>query len=198
MCVGLLSLALTGWLWHHEQQTLDTNLRANFDFSVRQTTSRIEQRLAAYEQMLRGARGLFNASSNVTHADFQRYVDALTDGGDFAGLQVMVFSARQAGNPMTAPITYVAPSTPLNRKALSQNLYAEPVRRAAMLQARDSGTIAITPKVRLLMDDAQTLPGFAMFLAIYPREQPGGAAGQPVRLGARGLPAPRPDGQPVR
>jgi diguanylate cyclase (GGDEF)-like protein len=159
-------------LWHHEQQTLDTNLRANFDFSVRQTTSRIEQRLAAYEQMLRGARGLFNASSNVTHADFQRYVDALTDGGDFAGLQVMVFSARQAGNPMTAPITYVAPSTPLNRKALSQNLYAEPVRRAAMLQARDSGTIAITPKVRLLMDDAQTLPGFAMFLAIYTHNHP--------------------------
>ncbi len=197
LVVGLVSLALSLWLWRHEQQTLDTNLRANFDFSVRQTTSRIEQRLAAYEQMLRGARGLFDASSHVSHGDFHNYVNALTGGGDFAGLQVMVFTPhlssqqmaahvavrRAMGEPdysilpagereSAAPVTFVAPATPLNRKALGQDLYTEPVRREAMLQARDSGTIAITPKVRLLMDDAKTQPGFAMFLAIYTRAHP--------------------------
>jgi CHASE1-domain containing sensor protein len=192
--VGLVSLALSAWLWRHEQQTLDTNLRANFDFGVRQTTSRIEQRLAAYEQMLRGARGLFDASSQVTDDDFHNYVNALTGGADFAGLQVMVFTPHLSGQQMAAhvtarramgerdynivppgerdsaaPVTYVAPATPLNRKALGQDLYTGPVRREAMLQARDSGTIAITPKVRLLMDDAGPQPGFAMFLAIYNR-----------------------------
>lgn len=192
LVAGLISLALTGWLWRHEQQSLDTSLRANFDFSVRQTTSRIEQRLAAYEQMLRGARGFFEASSEVTSDDFHNYVDALTGGGDFAGLQVMVFTphlhgqkvathiaARRAmGEPeysivpagdreSAAPVTYVAPATPLNRRALGQDLYTEPVRREAMLQARDSGTIAITPRVRLLMDDATHQRGFAMFLATY-------------------------------
>ena len=192
--MGLVSLALSAWLWRHEQQTLDTNLRANFDFGVRQTTSRIEQRLAAYEQMLRGARGLFDASSQVTDDDFHNYVNALTGGADFAGLQVMVFTPHLSGQQMAAhvtarramgerdynivppgerdsaaPVTYVAPATPLNRKALGQDLYTGPVRREAMLQARDSGTIAITPKVRLLMDDAGPQPGFAMFLAIYNR-----------------------------
>jgi len=191
---GLLSLALTTWFWHHEQETLDANLRANFDFSVRQTTSRIEQRLATYEQMLRGARGLFDASSEVTDDDFHNYVNALTSGGDFAGLQIMAFTRHLNGHQIAAhiaarratgedgyrivpagerdtaaPITYVAPATPLNRKALGQDLYAEPFRREAMSQARDSGTIAITPKVTLLMDAAASQPGFAMFLAIYNR-----------------------------
>ena len=195
--VGLLSLTLSTWFWRHEQRTLDANLRANFDFSVRQTTSRIEQRLATYEQMLRGARGFFDASSEVTHDDFHNYVNALTSGGDFAGLQIMAFTPHLGGHQMAAhtaarrargeggysilpagerdsaaPVTYVAPATPLNRKALGLDLYTEPIRHEAMRQARDSGTIAITPRVTLLMDDARTQAGFAMFLAIYDRSLP--------------------------
>ena len=65
LSVGLASLALTTWLWQHEQRSLEANLRADFDFSVRQTTSRVEQRIAAYEQILRSTRGLCDASDRV-------------------------------------------------------------------------------------------------------------------------------------
>ncbi|WP_374262738.1 diguanylate cyclase domain-containing protein [Zoogloea sp.] len=164
--VGLFSLAVTGWLWRHEQTSLDAKLRADFDFSVRHTVSRIEQRIATYEQMLRGARGLFDASDDVRPADFQRFVDALTGGAEFSGLQAVVFTRWQGD---TAPVTYVAPDSPRNRRALGRDLFADLPRRTAMLQARDSGEIAITPRIALLMDQPATAPSFAIYLALYDR-----------------------------
>ena len=63
LLVGLLSLALTGWLWHHENQAAEARMQTDFDFSVRQSVSRIEERIASYEQMLRGVRGSSVASA---------------------------------------------------------------------------------------------------------------------------------------
>jgi len=197
LSVGLASLALTTWLWQHEQRSLEANLRADFDFSVRQTTSRVEQRIAAYEQILRATRGLFDASDRVEERDFQRFVNTLANGSEFAGLQAMVFTrsptavspadavaALRVGSkpdlPLqasadlngVAPITYVAPDTPINRQVLGRNLFANPLRRDTMLQARDSGDIAITPRIDLLMDDPASQPAFAIYMAIYAQGQP--------------------------
>ena len=175
IAVGLASLCLTGWLWQHEQQGLDARLRTQFDSSVRQTTSRIEQRLAASEQMLRGARGLFEASDHVSHEDFRRYVRALTDGSDFAGLQIMAYTPRptgQAEDAGPAPIAYIAPDTPANQAAIGRDMYADPLRRAAMQQARDAGTAAMTRKITLLVNDPPRQPGFAMYQALYAEDQP--------------------------
>lgn len=172
--VGLASLCLTGWLWLHERQGLDARLRTQFDFSVRQTVGRIEQRLAACEQMLRGARGLFEASSHVSADDFRRYVNVLTDDADFAGLQVMAYTPLPKGyaDGVPLPIAYIAPDTPANQAAIGRDMYADPLRREAMQQARDAGTAAMTRKITLLVNDIPRQPGFAMYQALYARDQP--------------------------
>lgn len=197
LCTGAAALALTGWLWHHEQQGLDATLRADFDVSVRQTAGRIEQRVATYEQMLRATRGLFDASEDVSQEDFRQFVDALTGGTELAGLQAMLFTPRlngaqvarhvatrrALGDPgyriqppgkrdILGPVTYVAPASPDNLKALGHDILTDPARRDAMLQARDSGGIAITPRINLLMDRPAIRPAFAMYLAIYARGRP--------------------------
>ena len=194
--VGLLSLALTGWLWQHEHQAAEARMQADFDFSVRQSVSRIEERIASYEQMLRAARGLFDASEAVSRDDFQSFVSALMGGSAFSGLQLMAFTPllpaeripghvatrRALGDPdytirpgyggePVAPVTYIAPPTPWNRRALGHNLYADPLRHKAMGQARDSGGIAITSRIALLMDAPDKKPAFAMYLALYARGQ---------------------------
>lgn len=92
LLVGLLSLALTGWLWHHENQAAEARMQTDFDFSVRQSVSRIEERIASYEQMLRAARGLFEASDAVSRDDFQSFVSALMGGSAPSGLQLMAFT----------------------------------------------------------------------------------------------------------
>ena len=54
LLVGAVSIGITVWLWRHEQVTMQRALVAEFDASLRQTASRIDQRMASYEQMLRG------------------------------------------------------------------------------------------------------------------------------------------------
>lgn len=198
LLVGLLSLALTGWLWHHENQAAEARMRADFDFSVRQSVSRIEERIASYEQLLRAARGLFEASDAVSREDFQSFVNALMGGSAASGVQLMAFTPllpagqlpghvatrRALGDPdytirpdhdggPVAPVTYIAPLTPGNRAALGHNIYTDPLRRKAMLQARDSGGIAITSRIALRLDAPHDRPAFAMYLALYNRGQPG-------------------------
>ena len=167
LLVGALSLSVTGWLWQHEHEVHERTLRGNFDFGLRRTAARVEERVASYEQMLRGVRGLFDASDEVTTADFTRYIDGLTAGAGFAGLRTIAYAPLQAPG-QTAPLTYAAPATDPIVRALGQNLLADPLRRTAMLQARDSGSIAITQRLPAAgssgeSDDA----GFLLFMPLY-------------------------------
>jgi PAS domain S-box-containing protein len=172
--VGAVSLSVTAWLWNHEQQATDRRLRADFDFSVRQTASRIEQRMASYEQMLRGLQGLLRATGEISRDDFETYVDNLLAGADFAGIQFFAYAAlAPGGTDGVAPITRVAPAVGPNQKVVGVDPYADPVSRAAMLVARDSGGPGITPKNPAPGDADRGEPsGFLMFLPVYVRGQP--------------------------
>ncbi len=198
--VAAVSLAITFGLWQHERQGDTAQLRTSFDFALRQSATRIEQRMASYEQMLRGVQGLFAASGNqVERANFNAYVDALLAGSDLAGLQAVAygpllsadridahvaeqrhanapdFAVRPAGQREAfAPVTYIAPATARSLGALGYDPFSDPVRRAAMLQARDSGSAALTARLWLVTEaEGQPQLGFLMFLPLY-------AAGQPI------------------
>lgn len=194
------SLAITLGLWQHERLGDTAHLRTSFDFAMRQTTTSIEQRMASYEQMLRGVQGLFAASHNkVDRASFNAYVDALLAGSDFTGLQAISygplltadrldahiaaqrgadapgFAVRPPGpREAYAPATYIAPATERSQGVLGYDPFSDPVRRAAMLQARDSGSAALTARTALVADtQGGSQPGFLMFLPLY-------ASGRPV------------------
>ena len=197
LLVGALSLALTGWLWQHERQTQARLLQDNFDFGLRQTATRIEQRMASYEQMLRGTRGLFEASERVGRDDFAVYVDALLSGADFAGLRLIAYApllqaaqvpahvaAQRAGGvadydvrpagprDSVAPLTYAAPANGRSLGVLGLDPLADPVRRAAMLRARDSGGVTITDRLRPTAQEAPASDStFLMFMPVYQRGQ---------------------------
>jgi PAS domain S-box-containing protein len=175
LVVGAISLGAAVGLWRHEQQTEEAAFRTSFDFAVRQTASRIEQSMAGYEQMLRGVQGFFLASDEVTTEDFRIYVDALLSGADFAGLRSISYAIarRTADGGFSAPITLHAPESNQSTQVLGYDPYAEPVRRAAMQQAMDSGRTAITRRIRLRTDNVQEpLAGFLMFLPVYAKGQP--------------------------
>ncbi|MEN0106790.1 MAG: hypothetical protein AAGC84_10220, partial [Pseudomonas sp.] len=61
----LLSLGVTYWLWHHEQRNAQIDRLEAADYNLREATGSIDQRIAAYEQVLRGVQGLFAASDTV-------------------------------------------------------------------------------------------------------------------------------------
>ncbi|MBI5259120.1 MAG: CHASE domain-containing protein [Burkholderiales bacterium] len=166
--VGLVVLAITAALALHEQRTLQQTLRASFELGLRQATSRVEQRIASYELVLRGTQGLFRASEHITDASFASYADALLAGADFAGLQAIGHVAAPDGPQGRALLRLVAPQVSQNQQVLGHDMRADPVRWAALQQSRDSGGIVITRRVRLLSDPVSGPEnGFLMVLPLY-------------------------------
>lgn len=194
----VVALGVTWLVWDHERQVARKELRSQFEFSLHDTVSRVEQRVAAYEQMLRGVQGLF-ATTSLTNRDAVRdYVETLQLDANFSGIQVIgvvervplaqkalhVSAMQRLGfadytihpdgeREIYAPIIQREPYVGRNRAALGLDPWADPVRRLAMEQARDSGMAAITGKVRLGVDTGpEASPGFIMYLPIFAHKQP--------------------------
>ncbi|MDB5847810.1 MAG: hypothetical protein JWP29_1562, partial [Rhodoferax sp.] len=197
LLVLVASLGTTYWLWQHENQNVVMERRAQADFNLRSFLSRIDQRMQAQEQMLRGIQGLFAASeAPVTRTVFRDYVTALKLGADFAGLEGVgwaplvtpadraehIATQRQRGLPdytlttadtgaaAWAPLTQIEPGLARHATAIGLDLFADPARHDTMQRARDSGMATITPKLgRLLETGANVKAGFVMFLPVYQR-----------------------------
>ena len=194
LLVGGLTLGLTAWLWQHEQSLEDRARRDSFDFGVRQLTSRIDSRTASFEQVLRGIRGLFDGSDDVTADDFNRYVEALSDGSGFAGLSSVAFAPLLMSHPTAAhgtlhgrggaaisvpdtlgspprmaPLTYAAPQLDPLLGALGKDLLTDSLSREAMEQAADSGRMTITRLLRGGQVSTAADTGFVLFLPLYAR-----------------------------
>ena len=196
--VGAITLAFTIGLCVHERNNEQARLRAVFDANARQAAGRIEQRIANYEQMLRGVQGLLSADQGIDRLAFEAYVDTVMAGPDAAGLQSVAFSSlvlpqqladfvghqRMTGHSdyhvrpegardMYAPIVLVAPDSVANREVLGFDSLSNGTRRAAMLQARDSGNATLTALVQLRVDAGPELkPGCLIYLPVYRRGAP--------------------------
>ncbi len=191
--VFVASLAVTFVAWRHEHDNAQRDLQSSLDFQLHQTTSRIEQRMASYEEILRGIQGLLAATADLRRSDLTNYVQSLQLGADFAGLQAieltrLVRSAQSdefvrqmqregypdfhiwpAGRRATyAPIVQIEPAIGRNLQFLGFDPYAETTRRSAMEQARDSGMVALSGKVTIALNGgASEQAGFLMVLPIF-------------------------------
>ncbi len=192
------ALGVTWVVWDHERQASRNELLSQFNFSLGDAVSRVEQRMAAYEQMLRGGQGLFAATGTMDRDQFRHYVGALNLDANFSGMEAIgviqwvpaahkdahVAAMQQSGlagyavrpegsRENYAPIVQREPDIGRHRAPLGFDSWADPARRLAMEKARDSGMAAISGKVRLLVDTgANAQPGFVMYLPIYARGQP--------------------------
>jgi diguanylate cyclase (GGDEF)-like protein len=191
-------LGATWFVWDHERQNARKELHSQFDFALRDTVSRIEQRVAAYEQMLRGVQGLFATTDLKNRHAIRDYVETLRLDANFSGIQVIgvierVPQSRKAAHVAAlrrlgvadysihpegeretyAPIIQREFYIDRSDAPLGLDAWANPVRRLAMEKARDSGMAAITGKVQLVIDkDAEDNPSFIMYLPIFAQGQP--------------------------
>lgn len=165
----------------------------NFNYQGREISLRIEQRLAAYEQVLRGVRGLYVASKHVERNEFRDYVSILDLAEKYPGIQGVGFSliippqkkgshidaVRKEGFPdytlhpqgereLYTSIIYLEPFAGRNVSALGYDMYSEAVRRSAMERARDLDQSTVSGKVRLVQENDQDVQsGFLMYVPVY-------------------------------
>ncbi len=187
---GTLASILASYL---VRQDIEKVAVRQFALSCDQITLKIQERLGSYAMILRGAAGLFAASTTVTRGEWQSYVAKLRAEVSIPGVQGIGFaqvippgrlkvhigrirgegfpqySVRPAGKrAVTTSIIYLEPFRDRNLRAFGFDMYSEPIRRAAMEQARESGEAALSGKVELVQEtrtDVQA--GTLMYVPVY-------------------------------
>ncbi|WP_281501047.1 CHASE domain-containing protein [Erythrobacter sp. F6033] len=159
--------------------------------------SELERRGDSFSSYLRAGAALFSSVDEVTPQLFRQFVNELGLNLDYKGAEGIgwitavprtgeaeflarvrrtqpefpsVRPASGAALPRLAPVTYFSPDTQRNRRALGFNMYSDPVRAAAMDEARR--TVRPTASGRTIVDQETTedAAGFVIVMPVYAGE----------------------------
>jgi diguanylate cyclase (GGDEF)-like protein len=191
--VAGLCLTATASVWWSARIDAERDARSDFEYRARELANNIAARMQAYVQALYGVQGLFASSDFVDRHEFHTYVERLELGQNFPGMQGIGFMRLVAGPQLPAhiatvqaegfpdytvtppgqrshyaPVVYLEPFDSSNQRAFGYDGLSEPVRRAAIEQARDSGLPTMTGKLLLKQEAAAPVQaGFLIALPIY-------------------------------
>lgn len=195
---------ITALVWWNASKESMHDATERFEFKVNETRFAIEQRLLAYEQVLRGGIGLFAASDVVTRDEWHTYVSNLRIESQYPGIQGIGFakwvdpaereslerSVRAEGfdqfhiwpvgeRDTYTSILYLEPFDWRNQRAFGYDMYSEPVRQEAMERARNTGQPAASGIVMLVQETETDIQnGFLMYLPWYRPGAPTDTAAQ--------------------
>jgi len=190
-------LLLTACAWYFAHGSVHQKAHARFKTLAEETQSAIASRMGDYEQLLRAGGGLFASSQEVSRDEWRTFAAALKIGEKFPGIQGIGFSQwipaeqkeahlkqiqaegfktyyiKPSGErPFYSSVIYLEPFDDRNQRAFGFDMYAEPVRRAAMEAARDSGEPTLSGRVTLVQETARDAqPGCLLYLPVYRRGQ---------------------------
>ncbi|MDR3409473.1 MAG: CHASE domain-containing protein [Formivibrio sp.] len=187
----LISIAL--WMWRSAAAENVQIARERFEFKLAEAQQAIEQRLLAYEQILRGAVGLFASSPEVTRAEWATYVRTLEIEKNFLGIQGIGFARLVLPDQLAklrqriraegladyeirppgeraeyAPIVYMEPADWRNLRVFGFDMLTDPALHETMTRARDSGQPSVSGKVKLGLETADGVQSsFVMCLPVF-------------------------------
>lgn len=200
----LLGLLGTGLASYSVKLDIERDEYRRFAFYCDEIRLKIAARLDAHKQILLSGAAMFDASEGVTRKEWRVFVQRLSGDEHFSGIQGVGFSlwippeqlaAHQAqiraegfpgyklrpDGPRDAytSIIYLEPFSERNLRAFGFDMYSEPVRRAAMQQARDDNKVSLSGKVVLEQEtDKNQQAGTLMYVPVYKKNQPIGTVEQ--------------------
>lgn len=193
----ILGLIITTLSWYVERQRVESQKNRQLSEQVFSLESDITNRLKIYEQILRGASGLFSASDQVTADDWRRYIQEYDIQTAYPGINSVAyvqsvpapllptyestiratlnlpsFSVYPAGSrDAYSPVTYVEPLNKSTEKILGFDILTDVPRTKLAEKVRDSGEVAISEKLTLLSDiGTNNNSSFNMYLATYSKD----------------------------
>ena len=180
-----------GWQAVRDDDTSDTAVK--FEAEVVGHITAIQNRMLAYEQILRAGVAFTNSSDEVTRQEWKTFVDNLRVQKNYPGTlgyaysifvphdEVAAHEARMQAEgfsdyrirpidprlPPTA-IIYLEPLNDRNRAAIGYNMFKEPNRLAAMTRAVETGNAALAGRVTLVQENKGPVQaGTLMYLPVY-------------------------------
>ncbi|QSR15910.1 CHASE domain-containing protein [Novosphingobium sp. KA1] len=168
--------------------------RVELDRNLVEISSALERRVTENIALLRAGAALFGSQRDVSEEQFRAFAEDLQgkgnlygslgmgwaplvpvehlaelevaqqDGGDFDWI---VHPRPDVGQELVAPILYIEPQDQPNRDARAYDMFSDPVRRAAMLQAMKLGKPVASGKVHLVQDAGRTeAAGFLIYMPV--------------------------------
>src|SRR5271170_4482104 len=169
-CVLLLGLAATFGAWRLSERYIAFRAHARFDEETNKIETAIRDRMAVYEQVLLGTRGLLD-SHDITRSEWTTYLHDLQLKERYPGIQGVGYApvitasqkaehikkTRASGLPdyniwpegereAYAPVLFDDPFAHSTSGVLGFDMLSDPTRRDAMKKARDSGSSVLTEK----------------------------------------------------
>ena len=196
--VLLAGLLATGYAAYSIKLDIELRTQQQFVFDCDEIRHEIEGRLQAHKQVLLGGAALFDASDGVKRHQWRAYAERIEIDQHFHGIQGLGFSLlipknqlaqhtseiRRQGFPgytvrpagerdVYSSIIYLEPFKDRNLRAFGYDMYSEPVRRAAMEQARDENIISLSGKVVLVQETGKDVQaGTLMYAPVYRKSMP--------------------------
>lgn len=169
-----------------------------FADEVNRSTQAVNDRVHVYTNALESAQGFFTASIQVFREEWKSYVSSLDIEKNYPGMQGMGYAAfvtsdereahsaaiRAEGFPeytirpegvrdLSNVVVYFEPFNDSTRNVIGFDMYQDPIRRAAMDQARDTGESQISGLLSQVQElDTQTQLGFVMYVPLYKKNAP--------------------------
>ncbi|HEX6283665.1 MAG TPA: CHASE domain-containing protein, partial [Pyrinomonadaceae bacterium] len=189
----LVGLGFTAVVYYYFSKLTFEQDQSRFQKHVQELQDRIKLKIATSITLLRAGTGLFAASDEVAADEFHRFVDRLDLQRNYPGIQAIGYSrsfTRAEKNALVqrmrvsvredfnvwpdeprdeyTAVIYIYPSGNRNEKAIGYDMFADPVRRQAMVQARDTGMPAASGRVRLVQEpETGGQPGFLIYAPVY-------------------------------
>lgn len=156
--------------------------------------SALERRASANSSYLRAGAALLGTMETISSERYRRFVSDLRLESDYRGAGGIgwapvvepgevndydrTIAAELPGapalhpplrspQPFAVPVTYLQPDTARNRRALGFDMYSDPVRRTAMIEAEQAARPTATGKVVLVQEDGGDEPGFLIYMPVF-------------------------------
>jgi len=191
-----ISLVITLSLWENFLNSELNIQQMQFEANIIDATQKISDRLARYEQVLIGAKGLFAASEKVELDEWKKFIDVQKIDERFPGIQGVGYAhhitneerddfieeLKNFGETDYAikpegirdeyyPVMFLEPQDFRNKKAIGYDIFVEETRHNAIGIVKSTGTTTITGKVMLIQETENDIQnGFLMLVPIYEKK----------------------------
>ncbi|WP_338241350.1 CHASE domain-containing protein [Aurantiacibacter hainanensis] len=156
--------------------------------------SALERRANASSAYLRAGAALLSTMNDIPADDFRRFVSELRLDADYRGaegigwaqvvrpsevaefeellaegspIEAQLYPPLGGGQPFAVAVTYLQPDTERNRRALGYDMYSDPARRAAMVEAERTSRPTATDSIVLRQEGDGEAPGFLIYMPVF-------------------------------
>ncbi len=196
--VLVISLMITAAATQYMKSIVERIAEQEFTSRCDEIQNKITERLDDHARILQSGAAFFNASEMITREKWRIFTQIQKLEKQLPGIQGIGFSLlipheelsrhileiRSEGFPeynlkpdgdreIYSSIIYLEPFSNRNLRAFGYDMFSEPVRRAAMEQARDTDDAALSGKVVLVQETSSDVQaGALMYVPVYRKGMP--------------------------